>query len=272
MIKRVRDYRPTWTLDVTEPVAGNYYPVNSRMIVQDPKSEQQVNILTDRSQGGSSMEDGSVELMVHRRLLFDDAFGVGEPLNESAYGQGLVVRGKHWLQFVTGEAVASQRHRFKAQEIFMDSQLTFMPTSLSLKDWLNKFKMEYSSMSSSKVIPANVHMLTLEEWAGNSRDSVLIRFEHLFEAHEDPKNMSKPVVLKLDNLFTAFDVSAVEEVTLGANLNKDKLKRFNWNVANEMPLSDFNKPVDEVKAEDGWSVSLGPFQIRTFILDLKPKA
>lgn len=36
-------------------------------------------------------------MQVHRRLLFDDAFGVGEALNESAYGTGLVARGKHWL-------------------------------------------------------------------------------------------------------------------------------------------------------------------------------
>ena len=60
---------------------------------------QQVTLLTDRSQGGTSMKDGDMEVMIHRRLLYDDAFGVGEPLNESAYGQGLVVRGKHWLQY-----------------------------------------------------------------------------------------------------------------------------------------------------------------------------
>ncbi len=43
--------------------------------------------------------------MVHRRLLVDDAFGVGEALDEQAFGTGLVVRGKHWTSFTTrGEA------------------------------------------------------------------------------------------------------------------------------------------------------------------------
>ena len=34
---------------------------------------------------------------VHRRLLKDDAFGVGEALNESAFGEGLVIRGSHYI-------------------------------------------------------------------------------------------------------------------------------------------------------------------------------
>ncbi len=89
MLMRVRDHRPTWNLNVTEPVAGNYYPVNSRIFVKDDHS--QMTVLTDRSQGGTSMKDGEVELILHRRLLYDDAFGVGEPLNETAFGKGSTI-------------------------------------------------------------------------------------------------------------------------------------------------------------------------------------
>uniref|UniRef100_A0A4W3J604 Lysosomal alpha-mannosidase-like n=1 Tax=Callorhinchus milii TaxID=7868 RepID=A0A4W3J604_CALMI len=62
ILQRRRDYRPTWHFNQTEPVAGNYYPVNTRIFIRDGKF--QLSVLTDRSQGGSSIEDGSLELMV----------------------------------------------------------------------------------------------------------------------------------------------------------------------------------------------------------------
>ena len=38
--------------------------------------------MNDRAQGGASIKEGELELMIHRRCLHDDARGVGEPLNE----------------------------------------------------------------------------------------------------------------------------------------------------------------------------------------------
>ena len=210
-----------------------------------------------------------MELMIHRRLLDDDAFGVGEPLNETAFGKGLVVRGKHWFQYESGGfAQAAKRHRFKAQETFMDAHLTFMPTEKSFQDWKAQYLMEYSSLN--QALPSNVHLLTVEEWSGKSRTSVLIRLEHFFEAQDDPDGMSKPVTLSLENMFQAFKVENVEEVILGANLQKDKLKRLDWNVENEIP----NETIDQQNKVDAapWTVELNAFQIRTFIVDLLPKA
>lgn len=60
-LERRRDYRPTWTLNPTEPVAENYYPINSHIYV---KGDQLVGLVNDRSQGGTSLHDGEIELMV----------------------------------------------------------------------------------------------------------------------------------------------------------------------------------------------------------------
>lgn len=57
-----RNRYPSFSYTNTEPIAGNYYPVNSRIYIRD--SENQLTVLTDRSHGGSSLNDGEIELMV----------------------------------------------------------------------------------------------------------------------------------------------------------------------------------------------------------------
>lgn len=62
MLKRVRDQRATWNLTLLETVSGNYYPVTTKIAIED--NTRRFAILTDRAQGGSSLTDGSIELMV----------------------------------------------------------------------------------------------------------------------------------------------------------------------------------------------------------------
>ncbi|XP_017492694.1 PREDICTED: lysosomal alpha-mannosidase-like, partial [Rhagoletis zephyria] len=96
LLTRQVDFRPSWKLEVTEPVSGNYYPVNSMIVLEDAQKKLSMAVLVDRSQGGTSMAPGVAELMLHRRLLHDDGKGVGEPLSEPGVdGRGLVVRGRH---------------------------------------------------------------------------------------------------------------------------------------------------------------------------------
>lgn len=73
-----------------------------KLSMQDKKLGE-FSVLVDRAQGGSSLKDGSIEIMVHRRTLFDDSRGVAEPLNETVascrgcHSPGLIVRGTHLL-------------------------------------------------------------------------------------------------------------------------------------------------------------------------------
>lgn len=67
---------------------------------------------------------------VHRRLLHDDAFGVGEALNETYYnGTGVVVRGRHRV-FLSPVEQAAQMHRTLAQSMYMAPVLAFAPVKL----------------------------------------------------------------------------------------------------------------------------------------------
>lgn len=66
MLKRQRNHRETWDLNLQEPIAGNYYPVTARIAIQD--ENKRLAILNDRSQGGSSLSEGSIEIMVRTKF------------------------------------------------------------------------------------------------------------------------------------------------------------------------------------------------------------
>ena len=68
MVQRKRNKRgPSYPpYHVGEPVSGNYYPVNSMISLDDGRTEMAV--VSDVSMCGTSMSDGSIEVMVHRRL------------------------------------------------------------------------------------------------------------------------------------------------------------------------------------------------------------
>lgn len=55
---RKLDYRPTWNYTVFEPTAGNYYPINSFVRLQDISTNRSVSVLSDRSQGASVLRQG----------------------------------------------------------------------------------------------------------------------------------------------------------------------------------------------------------------------
>ena len=72
----------------------------------------QITVMNDRSQGGSVLENGDIELMQDRRLLLDDGRGVHEPLNETnANGTGIQVNAKYYVQIFDRSKTASMQRR-----------------------------------------------------------------------------------------------------------------------------------------------------------------
>ncbi|XP_074990260.1 lysosomal alpha-mannosidase isoform X3 [Calonectris borealis] len=251
ILERRRDYRPTWNLSQTEPVAGNYYPVNSRIFIKDKKF--QLTVLTDRSQGGSSIFDGSLELMVHRRLLYDDNRGVGEPLVElGANKQGLVVRGRHLVLLDTVESAAN-RHRLLAQELFMAPYAVLAPGGGPSYRRGQPRVRQFSGLR--RELPPNVHLLTLTPWDAGA---LLLRLEHQFERGESA-NGSQPVTVDLLNLFSAFTIVSVQEMSLGADLPLDATSRLVWTPATGLAQP---RPVPKL---DPSRITLQPMEIRTFL-------
>ena len=50
-MERIFNYRPTWDLEVFEPIAGNYYPITAAAYMVDENAGLQLSVLSDRSEG-----------------------------------------------------------------------------------------------------------------------------------------------------------------------------------------------------------------------------
>jgi len=263
VLKRVRDYRPTWDLKQTEPVSGNFYPINSRIYIQDVPKNMQLTILTDRSQGGGSIYDGELEIMIHRRLLADDSFGVDEPLNEPGLdGKGLYVRGKHYIIF-DNLVNSVQHHREGSQHLYMGPTHSYIPTTMDPGTFSKQFRTTWSGLNTA--VPPNVHLLTLEQWHSGF---FLLRLEH-FYAKGEHAVLSQPAQVSVKNLFKPFAVESLDEVTLGANELLSNATRLEWNVADygrtQGSMKSFVTPVDPTTMV----VILQPMQIRTFLVIIR---
>ena len=264
-IERKRDFRPSYDLlnaTIEEPVSSNYYPVNSAIFIQD--ADHQLTVVNDRPQGGTSLKDGEIEVMIHRRLLYDDAFGVNEALNEEAFGAGLVAKGHHYIILGDDQAKSNEKRRLLANEISSQPILVFT------REIQNQLEKLVSIPSQVFELPPNVNLLTLEPWFNASAPDgpvqYLVRLEHLFEEGEHP-TWSQPATVSLSQMFapTGFnigEVSFVKETTLGGNQWKEDLTRLDWKVKGEKLSSE--KPA-ESSSED--EVTLQPLQIRTFIIE-----
>eukprot|EP01016_Furgasonia_blochmanni_P020637 TRINITY_DN2303_c0_g1_i16.p1 TRINITY_DN2303_c0_g1~~TRINITY_DN2303_c0_g1_i16.p1 ORF type:complete len:874 (-),score=283.75 TRINITY_DN2303_c0_g1_i16:239-2860(-) len=243
MQKRQINKRETWELNVTQPVAGNYYPINSAIKIADAKGDDPASmiVLNDRPQGGSALNDGEVEFMIQRRILEDDARGVEEPLNETdPDGEGMRLSVQHVVLinkpgFITRDWRQIQYSRDQAPMVL------YAPTSSPsfIKDETPKppFNLDFLPVGVKFFIRA----LTL--------NSFLVRFHN-----------------SLDSGKVEFSVSGDwrnlqwSERSLTNNMDRETLakSKLTWNgVAPQIPVLDDYK---------SGNIALRAQEIRTFLL------
>ncbi|PIN24225.1 Glycosyl hydrolase, family 38 - alpha-mannosidase [Handroanthus impetiginosus] len=263
-IKRIRDYRADWELEVHQPIAGNYYPINLGIYMEDETME--VSVLVDRAVGGSSLVDGQLELMLHRRLINDDSRGVGEALNEEVCVlnscKGLTIQGKFYLRIDSRGEGAKWRRTF-GQEIYSPLLLAFAEEDGN--NWMSSHITTFSAVDPSYSLPGNIAVITLQELQSGK---VLLRLAHLYETGED-KDYSVVTGVELKKLFPGKKIMKVTEMSLSANQERVEMekKRLDWKVQGGPPEEDKvirGGPVDSVKLV----VELAPMEIRTFIIEL----
>ena len=194
-------------------------------------------ICLDRSEGGGSIYDGSIEILVHRRIPSIKIGSWEEPLNETAYGKGLVIRGKHFL-IIDSPNNSALCHRTNAQQLYMQPLSTFALTNISYANYSTSYRQTWSALVDA--IPRNVHLLTLDQLGSKQ---YLVRVEHFFELYEDAI-YSQPIQIDLQQLLRSLGkINDLTELILTANMPLTEMKRLNWTTTENE--SSYRKAVGE---------------------------
>ncbi|CAG9794567.1 unnamed protein product [Diatraea saccharalis] len=256
-----------------KPVPSCYYPVTSRICIHSLNSSVEMCVLPDRTQGGTSYNEGEIELMVHRRLLTDDGFGLEESLNEEDHGVGLVIKGRHRIYVGNfrqeiDELTFSERISHAARRWQMEPWMFFASgEKINRRKWQNVRNKRYSSIRLHG-LPRHIHILTLEPWKAGS---VLLRLENTLEKpvrgglHEkldnpdDFPSKSSHITVELKKIFLQWKIKMVKETTLAANQWLEDARQMDWSTRRLLLKSEealAKKKETQPKSETGRYVNL----------------
>jgi len=269
-MQRRRNHRSTYDLNLTEPIAANVVNVNAAIYIRD--ANRTLMVLNDRSQGGTSLASGQLDVFVHRRLVGCDYPGGGgvEPLNEtrgfvcdptggvdpSRSGPGIVVRGVHRVG-VAAPADAARIYRVEHEAILNAPILGFAKAtdvrrrrSLTVAGTARHSSHTPAgagkgSVAGSSSLPDNVLLLSLERFDDGSSASApyaLVRLQHRYAVDEDAE-LSKAATFKLEDLQALLGDKAqlapdfaqeAVEVTITANQDISTMRKpLQWRVDGE---------------------------------------
>ena len=182
------------------------------------------------------------------------------PFGGQHTGHGLVVRGTHRLSLDVPKD-AAKAWRPLADRTYLQPELVFGAGSSSSSVVTN-------TASFVNALPVNVQLMTLQAL---SKTTLLVRLSHQFGLGEDA-TLSLPVTVDVVQLFKAstFDIASVEEVSLTNTQSKQELlkrRALNRGWKTEVPAEAMHVWRNATLHEG--SVTLGPLEIKTFVVTLK---
>jgi len=195
-----------------EPIAANYYPSASCSFLRDTTQPLQMMLLHDRTHGVGSILSGEIEVMLHRRCVKDDGYGVGEVLNENDHIEPL-------FYMVFDDAINSSvaHHRLALHQHFPLTPL--FDLTKSPQDWTSKYITQDTALKGK--VPPNLHILSLKAY----EKQLYLRLQHMFEANEHP-TWSQPITIDVNTLFDpAFlQIKSITETLVTATTAKTNVR------------------------------------------------
>nr|XP_055053226.1 epididymis-specific alpha-mannosidase isoform X1 [Misgurnus anguillicaudatus] len=261
-------------------VARNYYPMVRAAYIEDDSSR--IAFLSERAHGVASLNQGQLEVMLHRRLWNNQEWNLGYnlTLNDSS-----VVRPVLWMMLGSPAAISSI---YQQEALQLQHRPVVMPIDKPQKLW-NQRKKSSKPVVQPVQIPQNLHMQTLsipgwnyspnhtqqiqnlasgEELKSKMNfDFILLRITHLYEEGEDPV-LSKPTTINLKEVMQGIgEVTEVQERSLTGTWDISDLQRWSWKTN-----IGVGKPEEEEffsGVTKNFSVTISPKEIRTFFIYFK---
>ncbi|KAM5194047.1 epididymis-specific alpha-mannosidase isoform 1-T1 [Mantella aurantiaca] len=264
---QIRDFK---TYD-KNMVARNYYPMVRTAYIEDENTR--LVLMAERSHGVSSLDNGQVEIMLHRRLWNNMEWDLNYnlTLNDTS-----VVRPTLWLMMGSKAETSSLYQR--------------LGLSLEHKPLVMFIPFKGKSVTEEKsavpvVLPPNIHLqiLSVPGWRYSSNHTehlqslykgnrektaadfhrVLLRIRHLFEADEDPV-LSKPASVNLKSLLKGLgDVKFVEERSLTGTWDLNTIERWQWKTTPSKMKKDRMQPAETI---NDFVLIVEPKEIRTLFV------
>ena len=265
--RRLFNQRLSFNYSAVDPISGNYYPITTSVKLND--SDRAFAVLVDRAEGAASLQDGAIELMVHRRLLcpcgFDEAlnetascrYNVGRGELVERLGPGLVVTGKHRLLLGDASAVQVAVRTGPGMQYTPYHAVVTPSAAITTKGRVGSLSFLRTSL------PVNVDLISLHVLFDGS---VLLRLAHSF-AVDDDTPLAAPVDVDLSTLFVQ-PIQSIKQRTLTGNAD------YQSRVRNSLPFETV-EAIDEAEWDRvarmhqglrDTTITIHPMQIVTFAL------
>ena len=206
MQQRILNYRPSWTLIVTDNVTSNYYPISSAIALRN--GSNQLTVMNSRPQGGSVLKPGRIELMHNRRMYYDDHRGMGEPLNETdATGNGITTISNYYVQIFDMSREESEQ---RVMQLHQDEPLQYF--------------FNFLQNSSTAGATPNGHLKRLP----NTKELRALNFPRTSKIETFPMGHNS-ILLRLENIADKFDLAPNYTVPY---IRVDTLASFLYNLSN----------------------------------------
>ena len=290
---RKRDSRATlWPggpeyFNQTDRVAGNYFATNTQASLSDaPGSSKQrrLTVLTDRSQGATSLASGNLELMIHRRLAHGCRWGMCENNQGKDWGKmeqaglddtlGAEVVVKHWLS-VDEEGADGSSHaltRARARQLNYPPSLLFGRSENLHEPMTSSLAWPHltQTLPLSGKMPENLELTT---WQLLEDGTALLRLTHIYDLHEHPV-FSKPVTIDLCEVFgvslcarlSAAGAGSFVEMSTAGDVPRAQVERLSWKVKGEPEMPPPQNPLVPPVSASAMPITINPADSRTFRL------